>query len=490
MRLSKWLLLVGILLLSNGLSKAAPAYFACANDWVNLDDFTAKNSIGTAYSWVNSNINIGLKGIGAGKIPPFKALNDTDEDRVATFLYITTNPNGSAQTTEFTLTVRPKPRVLLPVFDLTFCHGVPFRQSLTGLLKGTTLSFTSDNPSVNLATKRTTYGVDFIALNASNAPKIAQIEVTPTLNGCIGTPQSLCVTVVPTPSVNPLPDTIVCAGDDLSLDFSGTLPETIFDWVSDNPAVGLPPHGSGSLYAKTVNQTGENQRTILTVTPRLYGCAGPPKSFVIVVKPAPVLTINTFNFCANEKAHIEFETNLLTPTTTHFKWINNAPKGHIPPKGNTNIIDFDAASNTINQVVTTYLTVLTTASGCRAATQVTVNVKPLPMLFNPGNLLAVAGENVRLHFDSSLEGTTVEWTNTQAAIGLPRTGSGDLNFRAGPNNLKAPIVAQIMATPVLDGCSEQPQMFSITVQPTPSVSTPLATIPNQKDGEISRKRDN
>jgi hypothetical protein len=47
------------------------------------------------------------------------------------------------------------------------------------------------------------------------------------------------------------------------------------------------------------------------------------------------------------------------------------------------------------------------------------------------------------------------------------------------NTSNLPITTKITATPNFKGCAEQAQMFAITLLPTPSVSTPLATVPNK-----------
>jgi hypothetical protein len=104
-----------------------------------------------------------------------------------------------------------------------------------------------------------------------------------------------------------------------------------------------------------------------------------------------------------------------------------------------------------------------------------VNIKPRPILYNPGNLFISTGQRVNLHFLADIEGTSFDWTNDKAAIGLPPSGSGDLSFLAKVNDSKSPMIANIIATPNLNGCTEQPQMFTITLPPTSSFSTPLAT---------------
>ncbi|MBL0153493.1 MAG: HYR domain-containing protein [Chitinophagaceae bacterium] len=66
--------------------------------------------------------------------------------------------------------------------------------------------------------------------------------------------------------------------------------------------------------------------------------------------------------------------------------------------------------------------------------------------------------------------TTYNWTNTNPAIGLPASGTGDLSFIA-TNAGGAPITGTITVTPVAGACSGTPITFTITVATQPSVTS-------------------
>ena len=480
MQTMRILLFVGILLQFKMSLTAMPNVSVCANEVVILDDFLKNNAKEKAYSWRNDNISIGLEAIGMGKIPQFSAINTTTENIVSTINYTTINQNGQVKKFDFTLTVRPKPLVMFSTLSATLCSGIAYHQTLTSVPHGATFKFTNDNPDVGMLAITNSNGLSFSSLNPNRENKIANISVMPSLNGCLGVPQFIELTVLPTPSVYPPSDMIVCSGDEVSAIFLGNLPKTIFNWSNDNPAIGLPRTGSGDLkFTTAANLSGENQVANIVVTPQLNGCDGLPKSFFIVVKPAPVLEKAVFNFCVNDSGHIAFKTNLKIAKATTFSWISDNSNRGIPPKGADSSITFKALSNNATEVITTQLTVLAVADGCKAQTQAAINIKPRPVLFNPGNLFIAMGQRVVLHFTADIEGTTFDWTNNKTEVGLPLSGSGDLDFMAKINNSNTTITANITATPNLNGCIEQAQMFTITLQPTPSVSTPLATIPSK-----------
>lgn len=479
MRTMRFWLLISTLLHFSFSLVALPCVYVCADETVNLAEFVGKNALGTAFSWRNSNMTVGLGAVGGGKIPTFKACNPTAEDNVSTIHYTAVSADGHADIFAFDLVVRPKPLivVVLDVQSTTICNGNRFNQTLTSHPKGATFSLAKDNADVGLLANATTKGLNFTVSNTHKIEKFANIVLTPTLNGCVGASRTLPITVLPTPSVYQPIDLVLCSGNSIPVVFSGEIAQTTFHWTNDNPSVGIASEGSGDLNQwETLNETGVNQVANITVTPRLNGCDGPSKTFKMTVKPAPILRTTAFSFCTNDSARIEFKTNLKTPSATTFNWISNNVNTGIPPTGNANTLIFKALSNKSNDVITTRMMVKTVAEGCSATTIVAVNVKPLPILYNPGNLFTEGGQRVGVRFTANVEGTKIDWTNTEAAIGLPRRGTSDIQFTAAMNASNRPIVANIVATASLDGCVEQSQMFSITLLKGPSVMTPLATV--------------
>ena len=482
MRTMRFWLLISTLLHFSFSLVTLPCVYVCADEMVNLAEFVGINAPGTAFSWRSSNTLTGLNSVGAGKIPPFKACNPTAEDNVSTIHYTTVSADGHAHIFAFDLVVRPKPVVVVAVLEdlnTTICNGNPFNQTLTSHPKGATFSLAKDNDDIGLLTNATPNGLNFTVFNEHKIEKITNITLTPTLNGCVGVSKTLSMTVLPTPSVHQPIDLVLCSGDSIPVVFSGEIAETTWHWANDNPSIGIASEGSGHLNQwKTRNETGVNQVANITVTPRLKDCDGPSKTFKMTVKPAPILRTTAFSFCTNDSATIEFKTNLKTPSATTFNWISNNVNTGIPPMGDANTLIFKALSNKTEDVVTVRMMVKTVAEGCPATTVVTVNVKPLPILYNPGNLFVEGGQRLGVRFTANVAGTKIDWTNNETAIGLPRRGASDIQFTATMNALNRPIVANIVATASLDGCVEQPQMFSITLLKGPSVTTPLATVQN------------
>ena len=83
---------------------------------------------------------------------------------------------------------------------------------------------------------------------------MGNITVTPVLNGCIGTAQTVTITVNPISTVNAISDT-VCSGDIVpQIDFIGNNSSSVYTWVNDNSSIGLGTTGSDfipALYRKS-----------------------------------------------------------------------------------------------------------------------------------------------------------------------------------------------------------------------------------------------
>ena len=68
------------------------------------------------------------------------------------------------------------------------------------------------------------------------------------------------------------------------------------------------------------------------------------------------------------------------------------------------------------------------------------------------------------------QNTTYNWTNDTPSIGLPASGTGNILPFNAINTGTTPVVATITVTPVTGGCAGTPRTFTITVNPSPTLS--------------------
>jgi glycine rich protein/type IX secretion system substrate protein len=111
------------------------------------------------------------------------------------------------------------------------------------------------------------------------------------------------------------------------------------------------------------------------------------------------------------------------------------------------------------------------SAGCIATTAVTVN--STPNVTTPSNQTVCNGvSTAAVTFSGSVGGTTFNWTNTTPGIGLASSGSGNIAAFTAVNLGSAAVTATITVTPVTASCTGTPQKFTITVNPTPTVTAP------------------
>ena len=100
---------------------------------------------------------------------------------------------------------------------------------------------------------------------------------------CNGAPTSFTITVNPSPTVNAIPNQVLCQGSPTApVNFTGTPAGVVFQWTNNAPAIGLAAAGTGNIPSFIAQNPGTTPLVAtITVTP-VTGLA------------APVVT--TFNF--------------------------------------------------------------------------------------------------------------------------------------------------------------------------------------------------
>ncbi|MDP5026725.1 MAG: PKD domain-containing protein, partial [Flavobacterium sp.] len=298
---------------------------------------------------------------------------------------------------------------------------------------------------------------------------------------CDAVSDTVTISVLPTPVVNPINDIYVCNNEAVpTIVFSGTS-ANLFTWTNSNTAIGLVANGTGNISFTATNTSNSPITSTITVTPvnnvSTSFCDGNPITFSITVNPkAQVNSINNQTFCNGDtSALIEFST-VNVDGTTSYEWTNNNSTIGLASSGTGNIAPFTAINTTNSPTVAT-ITVTPTYTnngisciGDSITFTITVNptaqveaisdatycnnVAITPIIFTTTNL---GGNN------------TYEWTNDNPAIGLAATGNGDINFTT-TNNSIAPLIANITVTPIFTNngisCNGSSETFTITVNPT------------------------
>ncbi|XOV68839.1 MAG: gliding motility-associated C-terminal domain-containing protein [Fluviicola sp.] len=423
----------------------------CNGDLTAAANFTGSVA-GTTFDWVNDTPSIGLAAAGTGDIAAFTAVNNGVNPVVATITVTPTANSCPGTPTSFTITVNPTPAVD-PVADQIVCNGDLTSQVVfTSTTPGTTFDWTNSDPSIGLAAASSGNIAAFNAVNNGAAAVIATITVTPTSNGCVGTPEDFTITVNPSPNVDPVVDQTVCNGlATAAVNFSGATPGTTFDWTNTNTNIGLGGAGTGDIPSFTAtNTTSSSISGTITVTPTLNGCVGTPTTFTITVDAPPTMDpIADQELCEGENTAAVNFTSPFAGTT--FDWINDNTGIGLGANGTGDIPSFTTTNGGATSIAGT-VTVVPTSNGCIGVPQqFTITVNPIPVVDAGANTTVCDGDPVTL---------TATGANTYAWVPVITNGQPFVPTASG--------TYYVVGTDV-NGCVNTDSV-DVTVEPVPAVS--------------------
>jgi len=388
----------------------------------------------------------------------------------------TINTFGGSSITTNGFVINPIPN-MIPPSNQTICNGASTPiLTFSSNVPGTTYSWVNNNTSIGLAASGSGNIPAFTSVNTTNAPLTDTITVTPTFNGCIGSPQIFTITVNPTPTVNSIASQTLCNGNPSSLvNFSGLIGSSVYNWANNNSSIGLVASGTGNITSFTATNIGNAAiSSTITVTPAYTNnnvtCTGVAKTFSYVVNPTPnVNTIFNQTLCNGiATAPVTFNGNVAGTT---YSWSNNITSIGLGASGAGNIASFSVMNITTSPVTAT-ITVTPLANSCTGNIQsFNFVVNPTPGVTLPSNQVVCNGATTNsLSFSGGVTGTTFSWTNNTSSIGLATSGTGSILPFTANNSTASPVVATIAVIPSANSCNSSPQNFTITVNPTPTVS--------------------
>ncbi|MBK9465545.1 MAG: T9SS type A sorting domain-containing protein [Chitinophagaceae bacterium] len=159
---------------------------------------------GTTYTWTRNNTGTvtGIAANGTGNISG-TLTNTTNAPVIVTFT-ITPTANGCTGTAiTATVTVNPIPNAVATPVTQTVCSGTPITTiALTGAVTGTTYAWTRNN-TVNVTgiAANGTGNISGTLTNTTTGQQTVVFTITPTANGCAGTPITATVIVDKAPAI-------------------------------------------------------------------------------------------------------------------------------------------------------------------------------------------------------------------------------------------------------------------------------------------------
>ncbi|MCE9540485.1 MAG: gliding motility-associated C-terminal domain-containing protein [Bacteroidetes bacterium] len=420
---------------------------------------------------------------------------------VQTIIYTvtpTSSPEGCVGAPQ-TLTVTANPAANMTSTDsATICTGGTINIPLTSNYPSPYTWIATDN--LNTSGESTTLQAGSPLNNTinNNSTSIQNVNytVTPTFfNGlCPGIPQLLSVTIIPTPTItNPVIAT-VCSGVALNIPLTSNVNST-YSWIAaDNvntTGESTTTQAANPLSNTIVNNTASVETVIYTVTPTSSpdGCLGTPQNITVTVNPAPTITSPpSATICSGETISIA----LTSDNTSTFTWIavnNPNTTGESTttqtgsPLSNTLI-----SSTALVETVVYSVTPTSSPQGCVGASQtVNVSVNPASSITSPNSATICNGGAVSIPLTSTLV-SSYSWVatdnlNTTGESITPQAGSPLSDLIANTSVSVQSVIYTVTPTSTTDGCVGIPQTITITVIPTP-VITSLITDSICSDGTV------
>jgi large repetitive protein len=455
------------------------------------------NVTGTTFSWTAALQSGAASGFSAGSGNTISQVlsNASTSPAVVRYTIVATGPEPSqCAGSPFFLdvTVLPVPVAIATATEAlcsgsetdivlsTSTTGATVTYSWTAALRSGTASGFSNGSGNNISQTLT---------NTSNEKAVVRYTITPASGTCIGLPIVQDIEVNPSGQVNQPVNQRHCAGASVpQLVFSTSRSDgiTTYSWTNSNTAIGLTAAGSGNLPAFTATNSSLGPITATIQVIPVYSnndssCEGAPVTFTITINPKGQMNTPADRIvCPGGNVEVAFVSNN-SGGTTSFAWSNTNTSIGLAATGNGNI-SFTSVNSTSGpltaqiSVIPVYINSGVSCPGDPKSFPITVN--PVGQVNKPSNVVLCNNSNsAPIVFQTNNTGgtTTYSWVNNTTSIGLPASGAGNISSFVAKNTGTTAVVATITVTPTFTmgtvSCVGSSQQFTITVNPTPSVTS-------------------
>ncbi|MDE3236907.1 MAG: hypothetical protein KGO81_13215, partial [Bacteroidota bacterium] len=253
------------------------------------------------------------------------------------------------------------------------CSGTALNFTPTSTVSGSTFTWTSTVISGTISGNSATGtgNITDILTNASTTTSgVVQYTITPSANGCAGTPFTYTVTVNPLPllSVTNTNNTI-CSGTNTNITLSSSLTGSTFTWSSSTTGsisgASTQSSSSNNLINDVLTNSGTTAGTVTYSMQAISsnGCPSTIATTAVTVNPLPSITTTLSNaiYCTGTIAPaVTLSGNV---AGTSFTWTNDNTAIGLGAAGNGDIPSF-TATNTSNAPAMAHITVTPSANGC------------------------------------------------------------------------------------------------------------------------------
>ncbi|HCA82279.1 MAG TPA: hypothetical protein DEP18_00715 [Flavobacteriales bacterium] len=267
-----------------------------------------------------------------------------------TYTVTGTNACGSVTATT-TITVHPVPNVTATPSPTSICSGSSPSIALSSTT-GSSFNWTVSQSGTSGASNGSGTSINQTLSATGAVPGTATYTVTPTANGCNGTPITVSVTVNPVPTATASNTSPVCIGNPVSLN-GPTITGATYSWTG-------PGGFNSTLEDPIIPSLGAGQAGTYTLIVTLNGCPSAPATTTVTITPGVNPIVNPAGPLCEDATTITLSADI--------------PGGTWSGTGitNTSTGTFDPSVAGPGQHVITY----TTTGGCAGFGTTTIQVTP------------------------------------------------------------------------------------------------------------------
>jgi gliding motility-associated-like protein len=415
-------------------------------------------------------------------------VNTTNAPIVVTYRIQATAFGCPGTAFNYNVTVNPPPTVTSRASD-SVCSEVSLNYNITSAVSGTVFTWDRatvagiSNPAVS---GQTANPITEALVNTTGAPVFVTYTITPSANGCSGTPFTYTVKVNPTPLITTSRSQTMCSGNSTNVPLTATTPST-FSWTIGAITGGVTGASAGS--GNTINQvltnpsnsTAGSVQYIVTPVSLTGNCTRYVDTITITVNPKPIITnASTMAICTGGNPNI----SITSSTASTYTWTVGTITGGITgaTAGSGNLISqvLNNPSNSTAGSVKYIITPTSIAGNCGAESDtITVTVNPKPVMTTAAADTVCSQSSTAINLTATTA-STFTWTVGTITGGITgaSAGSGSAinQVLTNPSNSAAGTVQYIVTpTSTTGGCPGTPINITVTVNPKPVMTTPPAT---------------
>ncbi len=442
----------------------------------------ASATAGTTFNWSRALVAGISNAAASGTDNPNETLVNTTANAINVTYVYTLAANGCSNVQNVVVSVKPTPVLSTTLTPAAICSNTSFSYAPASATAGTTFNWSRALVAgiSNAAASGTDNPNETLVNTTANAINVTYVY-TLAANGCSNV-QNVVVSVKPTPVLSTtLTPAAICSNTSFSYAPASATAGTTFNW-SRALVAGISnaaASGTDNPNETLVNTTANAINVTYVYTLAANGCSN-VQNVVVSVKPSPVLStvLNFGDICSNSQ--FSYPPASATAGTT-FDWSRAVVAGISPvgPTSGTNNPNETLRNITGAPIVVTYQYTLE-ANGCSNVQDVTVNVRPEPVITPDQSVTACSGNPVNYpivmdNFTNPASGVTFIWLAPVLNPVNPGFTGGTARVIATSANITDTFInttgsvgtATYTVTPYKDGCPGTPEIVVISVGSQP-----------------------